>query len=172
MNRILRRVSCVVAVSGALLLGAVGAASAAPSSSAPFSKSTAAPHAAPAQTSCPQPGQRVKTPTSPSIYLIGPDGTANWIPSATEYANLWDTWNGIFTVDDATMSSCFGGFWTMSGAKLAKVPGNAKVYVYDVNHGGYRWIASPDIFTKYAFAASKIKTQATVSPVSAANWDF
>lgn len=157
---------------GALLLGAVGVTNAAPTSSAPFSKSTAAPHAAPAQVGAPQPGQRVKTPTSPAIYLIGPDGTANWIPSVTEYTNLWNTWNGIYTVDDATMSEYFGGYWTMSGAYLAKVPGNAKVYVYDVNHGGYRWITSPEIFTKYAFAAEKVRTQSSVSPVSSSDWNL
>ena len=69
------------------------------------------------------------------------------------------------------MTSCFDGFWTMSNAHLAKVTGNSKVYIYDVNHGGYRWIADEPIFDEYAFARDKIKTQPSVSPVSAQDWN-
>ena len=171
MTHTLRRGLCVLAAAGTLLLGAAGAAAAAPSTNGSFHQSTAAPHPAANPAACPTPAQRVKTASSPAIYLVGPDATANWIPTTQDYINLWDTWGGIYTVTDATMTSCFGGFWTMSNAHLAKVTGNSKTYIYDVNHGGYRWITGEPVFDKYAFAWDKVKTQASVSPVSSQDWN-
>jgi hypothetical protein len=32
--------------------------------------------------------------------------------------------------------TCFDGYWTMSNTHLARVSGNSKTYIYDINHGG------------------------------------
>jgi hypothetical protein len=122
---------------------------------------------------CPVPGQRVKTSTSPNVYLIDPDDFINWIPSATDYFNLWDSWDGISVVSDSVLIDCFPeGFFTMSNVHLAKTPNAASVYIWDVNGGGYRWITSGTIFNKYGFSWGKIRTQSSVSPVSSLLWDF
>lgn len=172
MNRTLRRGLCVLAATGALLLGAAGTAAATPGSSEPFHTSTAAPHPAADPAACPQSGQRVKTPSSPAVYLIGPDGTANWIPTVVDYQALWDdNWTGIETASDTTMWDCFTGYWTMSNVHLAKTPTRAAIYIYDVNHGGYRWITSSQIWARYGFVVANVRHPSIIRPISSQNWD-
>jgi hypothetical protein len=112
-------------------------------------KSDAAPQATARAATCPQPGQRVKSPSSPAVYLVDPDFFLNLIPNETVYFSLWDTWNGISTVSDATLVECFGFYFTVDGAHLAKLANDPHVYIYDANGGGYRWITSETIFNKY-----------------------
>jgi hypothetical protein len=120
---------------------------------------------------CPVPGQRVTTPTSPQVYLIDPDFFINLIPNPTVYFNLWDSWSGIATFDDATLIDCFPeGYFTMNNAHLAKTVSDPAVYIYDEPGGGYRWITSAAVFNMYAFSWSKIRAQASVSPISSLTW--
>lgn len=171
MSRILRGTVCALAVTGALVLGAAGVAHAASGPTAPFSQSHAAPRAAVDPALCQQPGQRVKTSTAPAIYLIDPDDTANWIPSQSVYFSLWDTWGGVLTVTDATMSNCYAGYYTMTNGHLAMSDTSPRVYVYDINHGGYRWITSMAIFNKYQFAVTAIRIVVDIVPTSTDYWD-
>lgn len=118
------------------------------------------------------PAQRVKEQSSSAVFLIDPDDTLNWIPNSTVYFSLWDSFNGITTVSDGTLGPCFGVYFTMSNAHLAKTASSARVCIYDINGGGYRWITSQAIFNKYGFSSSKIQTQSSVSPVGSDLWDF
>lgn len=167
MNHTLRRGLCLLVTTGTLLLGAAGTVAAAPASSAPLSASATAPRTA----ACPPSATRVKTTTSPAIYLIGPHATAYWIPSPQDYLTLFSTWSGIYTISDDLMWSCFDGYWTMTDPHLAKKANESKVYIYDSSHGGYRWITSPDIFIKYGFAWDKIRIQSVIWPISSEPWD-
>ncbi|HKS98169.1 MAG TPA: hypothetical protein VJT31_01450 [Rugosimonospora sp.] len=119
---------------------------------------------------CPHPGQRVKTGTSPKVYLVDPGSYLNWIPDPTAYENLWGTAGGITTVADQVLIDCFGFYFTMGGVHLAKTSSDPKVYIYDASGGGYRWIVNPTVFDKYAFVSGKIKIQASISPISPLQW--
>ncbi|MDI6097169.1 hypothetical protein QLQ12_00915 [Actinoplanes sp. NEAU-A12] len=81
-------------MAGALLLGTAVAATAAPTTAEPTlppatgAKAEHSARSASRLVACPQPGQRVQTPTSSAAYLIDPDFYANWIPNQTIYFAL------------------------------------------------------------------------------------
>ena len=121
-------------------------------------------------TSCPVPGQRVKTSYSPEVYLVNPNWELYYIANPTVYFNLWDSWNGIIVNDD--LPNCYAFAYVLDNAFLAKTASQPEVYIYDSTYGEYRWITSPQIFNKYGFSWGKIKTQGSIYPISQLNWDF
>lgn len=145
----------------ALLAGAGSAVSATTVQSAALVRTAASAGA------CPVPGQRVKTSASPAIYVVDPDGRLYWIPNPDVYLSLFRTESGV-TIFDNLFTDCYGGFGTLSDGHLAKGSGDA-IYIWDGHLGGYRWITSPAVFDKYAFASDKVRMQATVSPI-VADW--
>ncbi|MGW0706361.1 hypothetical protein ACWD4G_10410 [Streptomyces sp. NPDC002643] len=125
---------------------------------------TGVPAAGPAAAAaCPAPGSRVKTPTSARVHLVDPDDWLRHIPDSTVYFSLWDSWNGIVTISDSLLASCWPSAdnipLPLTNAHLAKTSSSSKVYIYDSSYGGYRWITSADTFNHYDFAWGKIRTQ-------------
>jgi hypothetical protein len=118
---------------------------------------------------CPQPGQRFKSSVSPAIYLVDPNNRARWIPNEAVYFSLWETYDGIITLTNVT--ACFSSFSNLNNAHLAKTSSSPATFIWD-SEVGYRWIISQSVFNKYAFSPRKIRTQATLSPVSSERWDF
>lgn len=118
---------------------------------------------------CPVPGQRVKTSSSSAaIYLIDPEYDLNWVPNATVYEDLFDTWNGVLVYSNL-FSECYIGYFTLTNGHLAKTSSSAAVYIYQAAVGGYRWIVSGTVFDRYNFDWAEIRTQ-SVSPISSLNW--
>ncbi|MGW4210400.1 hypothetical protein ACWEIJ_20595 [Lentzea sp. NPDC004789] len=146
----------------ALLAGAGSAVSGTTAGSAALVRTAAATGA------CPVPGQRVKTSSSPAIYVVDPDGRLYWIPSPDVYLSLFRTESGVVIYDNL-FADCYTGWGTLSDGHLAKGPGDA-IYVWDGHLGGYRWITSPAVFNAYAFAPDKVRNLASVSPIVANNW--
>lgn len=103
---------------------------------------------------CPGPGSRVKAAGSPAIYLVDPNWRLRWIPNETVYYNLWETMDGIRTID---ISQCFSSFTNLNSAFLIKASNNPRTYIYDSDYGKYRWITSSEVFNKYAFSLQKIR---------------
>jgi hypothetical protein len=133
---------------------------------------TTVPSAAVVETSasagaCPVPGQRVKTSTSPAIYVVDPDGRLYWIPSPEVYLSLFRTESGVVIFDNL-FADCYSGWGTLSDGHLAKASGDA-IYIWDGHLGGYRWITGPAVFDQYALAGDKVRMQASVSPI-VADW--
>lgn len=116
---------------------------------------------------CPVPGQRVKTSSAPAIYVVDPDGRLYWIPSPEVYLNLFRTESGVEIFDNLFVD-CYSGWGTLGDGHLAKGAGDA-IYIWDGHLGGYRWINSPAVFDKYAFASGMVRNLASVSPV-VADW--
>jgi hypothetical protein len=132
--------------------------------------------AAPATAGCPSPGQRISFDNEPGgIYLVVDDSPGApdlyWIPSVDVYDSLWDSFSGITTVSGTLRNLCFSVLCELADGYLAKTPINSNVYIYDDCWGGYRWITSADVFTKYSFSWSKIVTQSSqiITPIVTAH---
>lgn len=120
---------------------------------------------------CPGPGQRFKSPSSPAIFLVDPDNRARWIPNESVYFSLWETYDGIVTLNN--FSACFGSFTNLNDAHLAKSSSSPQVFIWDSRYGAYRWIINESVFNKYAFSWRMIRIRSTtVSPVTTDRWDF
>jgi hypothetical protein len=96
-------------------------------------------------------GLRVKSPTSPPVYLIL-DGYRRWIPDPDTYNNLFRDWNGIIV--DINIGDISEGSQLAYGAVLARPAGAAPVYL--VSNSIKRWITSPAAMDKYYFAWDRI----------------
>jgi hypothetical protein len=118
----------------------------------------AVPARADAAASCPDggypgvPGQRIKTPTSPAIYMVDPEGRRRHILNQRTYEHFFRDWSGIITTPNA---QCVypGPDLEISFNFLARAtPGTA---VYFVESDGpvqeARWIPSVAVFDKYHF---------------------
>jgi hypothetical protein len=92
-------------------------------------------------------GLRVKTPNSPAIFLIDPEGYRRWIPNPATYNNLFRDWNGV--VVDINIGDIALGLNLTDGALLVRAAGTAPVYF--VSNGTKRWITSPAAMDKYYF---------------------
>ncbi|WP_125728011.1 hypothetical protein [Kibdelosporangium aridum] len=125
---------------------------------APVAAQAATAEAAPA--ACPQPGQRVKTSSSPAIYLVDPDFQLRSIPDEATYFRLWDSWS--YVINDSVLS-CFTDPIPLYDAALVKEPGDPRVYIWDA-YFGFRHIVDGEVFTKYGFSWNKITERATVDP--------
>jgi hypothetical protein len=97
-------------------------------------------------------GTRIKSPSSPTVYLIGPEGIWHPIPDETTYFRLFTSWSGLVVSSDFT---CFDLGNALSGARLVKTSSRPEVYL---NYAGvYRWIPNETTFNYYHFAWSKIQ---------------
>ncbi|GGU82716.1 hypothetical protein [Lentzea flava] len=167
--------SLPLVVTTAQVAGAAPAPSASDVAKALDSRSFAAPRPTANAAACPQPGQRVKTSSSPAVYLVDPNYLLNWIPGETEYFNLWNSWSGIATYNNL-FTECYSGYYTMRNAHLAKLSSGPAIYIWDaqiVSGGAYRWITSEAVFNKYAFAWSKVRTQSSIGPIAVNYpWNF
>lgn len=107
------------------------------------------------------PGQRVKSPDAPEVYLIDNTGTRRWIPSEAVYNNLFPDWNGI-RVNSYTPCMRLGT--PLTGASLVKSTTGTAVYLAFSENGqtGSRptkhHIVSVEAFNKYSFDWNKIKS--------------
>ena len=115
---------------------------------------------------CPQPGQRVKTSSSPAIYLVDPDFRLRSIPDAETYFSLWDTW-GYEVRDDVL--SCYPNPVPLYDAELVKEPGDPRVYIWDA-YFGFRHIVDGETFARYGFSWSKVKERSPVEPNADMPW--
>jgi hypothetical protein len=155
-NRPINRIAAALAVAVSLVVVTAHTARAAPAAgSGPANGAAAA---------CPGPGNRVKAASNPAIYLIAPEGDLRWIPSETVYYRLWDTMDGVLTID---LGQCFIGP-SLTGADL-KRPGSSAIYIYDFKFGTYRWIVSEAVFHKYKFSMAKVLALPLNAPVGP-NW--
>src|SRR5689334_20788439 len=115
----------IAAAAISLVLGAGTTAGAAPVSTGSHDGS-AVPAIPPPPDKCWATGTRIKSPSSPTVYLIGPGGI--WYPIANEttYFNLFDSWSGL------TVSSDFNCFDTsngvLNGAYLVKKSNRPEVF--------------------------------------------
>ena len=144
-----------------LVLTTVNTANAA----APVNPKAAGPQAAAA---CPAPGTRVKVSTSPSVYLVEPNGDWGFIPTETDYFHLFASWSGLVVVGGYSCAN----ITSLAGAVLVKRSGDPRVYIYDAEHGLYRWIPTETAFNKYHFAWAKIQTRSSISPIGGASWNW
>lgn len=167
-----RRVLTALSMGLALGLGSGAAAFAAPSVPEPFpapgtpdGKSATSVRSLAA--GCPGPGQRVKMSTSDKIYLIDASQDLLWV-SSVAYSNLWDNWSGIGTYDNLVACG-YATYHELSNAWLAKSFYSPHVYIYDSTYQEYRWIAGGDVFAKYGFSWSKLRSQPSISPIGE-NW--
>jgi hypothetical protein len=117
---------------------------------------------------CPVKGQQVKTSSSDTVYLVGPNYELYAIPGNV-YFNLWDNWQPIGTYDNLH-SECFPGYFLLTNAHLAKTSSNATVYIYDASYGAYRAITY-NAFVQYKFSWSKIRVQTGVGPIVQDQWN-
>lgn len=116
---------------------------------------------------CPAGGQRVKTSSSTSVYLVGP-GLRLYYISNSVYFSLWDSYDGIVTNND--LWNCYANAASLAYGELVKLSSSPAVYIYDSFYGGDRHIPSASIFQdKYHFSWSKIKTVSIIYPISP-NW--
>jgi hypothetical protein len=176
MRRVLRcaQVAVTLAVGLTLMAATAGAAQAAPADpGTPGGKlvrsaGSTTRRADAAIASCPSRGQRVKTSTSASVYLVGPDYELYLIPTSTDYFSLWDSWNGIQTND--SLWYCYQSNYVLAYAELIKTS-DGKVWVYDYSYYKYRWITSPSVFNEYGFAWDKVQDVGYWYPSGGPNWD-
>lgn len=119
---------------------------------------------------CPAPGQRFKTPTHQRVYLVGPGGNLYYIPNATIYFNLWDTWDAVTIVNGSVFADCdWPTAHELADAFLTRTSSSAQVYIWDA-WSGYRRITGGTAFNRYGFSWSKIQTRSAPSPVSSHDW--
>jgi hypothetical protein len=119
------------------------------------------PPALPASAACPDggyagtPGQRVKSPTNATVYMIDPAGYKRRIPNPTTYNQFFRDWNGIITTAETTC------YWTgpeieVSIDFLARTNGGAYYWVETTGPNQVaRWIPSSAVYDKYHFSWSK-----------------
>ncbi|MFS8099250.1 hypothetical protein LFM09_19155, partial [Lentzea alba] len=93
---------------------------------------------------CPVSGQRVKTSSSPAVYVVGPGRYLYWIPNETVYNNLFRTWAGIATYNNLFVD-CYSSARTLTNGHLIKHPSFPHVYIWDGFLGHYRWITSAGV---------------------------
>jgi hypothetical protein len=123
----------------------------------------------PPEPGCFAAGTRIKSPSSPKVYLIDPQGWWDWIPTETDYLNLFGSWSGLVVSSDF---HCFRDGGALTGAKLVKTPSSPRVYIWDATYGYYRWIPTGTDFDYYHFDWSKIRVQSSVSPIlDSLPWD-
>lgn len=140
--------------------------SAPPSSSVSPSSPSAPSSPSSANTVCPVPGQRFKTPHHDRVYLVGPGDRLYYVPDAIVYFNLWDDWNGVAVVSDSVFADCaWDEAHELANGLLARVSGGSLTYIWDAWYG-YRLIADRTVFDKYGFSAAKIQTRPSLSPIS------
>jgi hypothetical protein len=101
------------------------------------------------------PGQRVKAPNNPAVYLIDPDGRRRWIPTGTAYEKLFRDWAGII-VDPYVGCIFKGATLTDNGYDAELVKGDQAPDVYISVDGWLRAIPSEEVFNRYHFAWNKI----------------
>lgn len=147
----------------------------------------AAPHSVPAQgtslsataaAACPGEGRRVKKASEARIYVLGPNVVGDaaselfYIPSSTDYFNLYGTWDYI-TLPDAEFDRCFhSGSIDLTNARLVKLPSFAPVYIWVGELGRYFKIKDWATFTnKYNFDPAKIVDRNPIGPISPIIWD-
>ncbi|GAA3802983.1 hypothetical protein ACFS5L_40945 [Streptomyces phyllanthi] len=149
----------------ALVAGSFLALAAGPSSAASSGNSGAA-------AACPSPGWRVKAGNSAKVYVVDPNGELLHIPDPTVYFNLWDSWDGILTIDSSLLDSCWPKKWSIGNSRLARRSGDDQIFIWDGSAGGYRWIIDAWVFEhKYGFSWSKVRTVEAITPVeSAPEW--
>jgi hypothetical protein len=116
---------------------------------------------------CPSRGQQVKTSSSATVYLVGPNWDLYAIPGNV-YFNLWDSWQPISTNDNLFVD-CYWGYYMLNNAHLAKTSTDATVWIYDASYGAYRAITYA-AFIQYKFSWSKIRVQ-SVSPTVSDQWN-
>jgi hypothetical protein len=117
---------------------------------------------------CPAIGTRVKVSSSPSVYLIEPNGDWGFIPTETDYFHLFASWSGLVVVNSYACSN----ITSLAGAVLVKKPGDPKTYIWDAEHGLYRWIRNEAAFNRYHFDWSKIQTRSSFGPIGGSAWDW
>jgi hypothetical protein len=146
-----------------LLLGAGPAVGAAPSSASPTNRAAAA-LTPPPPDRCWANGTRIKSPSSPTVYLIGPEGI--WYPIANEttYFNLFNSWAGLTVSSDFSCKDPAGG--SLDGAYLVKKNTDPKVYIWNNVIRLFQPIPDETTFNYYHFAWSKIRVRSTdIGPI-------
>ncbi|GLW34508.1 hypothetical protein Areg01_74450 [Actinoplanes regularis] len=98
-------------------------------------------------------GKRLQVPGNAPIYLVDPEGYRRHIPDPTTYDNLFRNWDGV--APDLHLSLVSERTALSSGAFLARVPGQPRVYL--VSNGLKRWIVSPATMDKYYFDWKKVR---------------
>lgn len=160
--------SLLIAAAGiSLVLGPGTAAGAAPVSTR-SKNASALPAIPPPPDQCWATGTRIKSPSSPTVYLIGPGGI--WYPIANEttYFNLFDSWAGLTVSSDFKCFDASNG--VLNGAYLVKKSNHPEVFIKDTGLGLFRWIPNETTFNYYHFSWSKIRVQsADIGPVGP-NW--
>ncbi len=118
---------------------------------------TVAAPTAQAAASCPDggytgvPGERIKAPNSPSVYLVDPEGFRRAIPDEQTYNYFFRSWNGIITRSDVHCIHRGPDLW--GGNFLVKSNTSPTVYFMD-GQGIQQWlrpIPSETAFNKYHF---------------------
>ena len=116
---------------------------------------------------CPAIGQRVKTSSSATVYVVGPDFYLYAIPGDV-YFRLWDDYAGIITNNDLPNCYNLSNPRILYDGQLVKLASAPQVYIWDGWLGRDRWIVSGDVFNKYAFSWGKVQTVPVVFPGT--NW--
>lgn len=95
-------------------------------------------------------GSLVRTSASPSVYYCGSDGKRYVFPNAQTYATWYDGFSTVKTItgDELANIRLGGNVTYRPGVKLVKIQTEPKVYAVDKN-GTLRWVASPEVATKY-----------------------
>ncbi|MDN3023983.1 hypothetical protein [Streptomyces sp. S.PB5] len=174
MNR-LRRTCLALTVALGLPLATAGVSTAAAANTASAQATSQSPTAAAA---CPGEGQRVKKASESRVYIVGPNLVGDsasdlyYIPSATDYLNLYGTWDGIITLPDREFNTCFfNGSTDLTNAQLAKASNTAAVYIWVGELEAYFQIRDWNTFTnKYHFDPSKIGPVVTNRHFSSRYW--
>jgi hypothetical protein len=97
-------------------------------------------------------GKRVKSATSPKVYLIL-DGKLRLYPDAATHNNLHADFSGVLTVDIDDLP--FGPAFP-AGACLVKPDTGPAVYL--ISDKKKRWVNSPAAMAKYAFTTAGVIT--------------
>lgn len=158
----LRRSLLALTVAALAALGMTGRAEAAGVPNLAASNQSTSVDASPADTSCPQPGDRFKG-SAATIYLDDPEGFYDIIPNTSVYFSLWGSWTGIKTFSDSTLVFCNQNrsVYALNGAFFLGDSSTGAIYIFDATYGGvYRHIASLTIFNMYKFDISKVLWQA------------
>ena len=159
----MKRCLATAAVALSLILGAGTAVGAAPASASPATPAAVA-AIPPPPDACWPTGTRIKSPSSPTVYLIGPGGY--WYPIANEatYFNLFNSWAGLTVSSDFSCFLSAGG--SLNGAYLVRKSTRPEVFIWNNVIGLFQWIPDETTFNYYHFSWSKIRVQsADIGPV-------